>query len=33
LSRISRPDLDDVSAAFELEGKVKQYGVEIIDVL
>ena len=33
LSRISRPDLDNVSAAFELEWKVKQYWVEIVDVL
>ncbi len=33
LSRISRPDLDNVSAAFELEWKIKQYGVEIVDVI
>ena len=32
LSRISRPDLDDIGAAFELEWKIKQYGVEIVDV-
>ena len=32
LSRISRPDLDNIWVAFELEWKIKQYGVEIIDI-
>ena len=33
LSRISRPDLDDIGVAFDLEKSIKQYGVEIIDIL
>lgn len=33
LSRISRPDLDDIWAAFELEARIKQYGVIIVDIV
>ncbi len=32
LSRISRPDLDDVGSAFEMENKIKQYWVKIVDI-
>ena len=32
LSRISRPDLDNVQAAFDMEWRIKQYWVEIVDI-
>jgi site-specific DNA recombinase len=32
LSRISRPDLDDIGSAFEMENRIKQYWVEIVDI-
>lgn len=32
LSRISRPSLDDVGAAFEMEWRIKEHWVEIVDI-
>lgn len=32
LSRVSRPDLDAIGDAFELEWKIKQYGVKVCDI-
>jgi DNA invertase Pin-like site-specific DNA recombinase len=32
LSRISRPDLNNIGMALEMENRIKQYGVEIVDI-